>query len=1234
MVVQSKSVMRPNISTLTDILVERASLRGTLGTLDSSGVERQVSYRDLFEQSYYLLHIFQEAGVKPGDEIVIQLDQPEAFVRVFWACILGNMIAVPVNAVSRPLHAQKLANIWRQLRAPRLVTGDSHLAKLSKFGDRLHLPDEAAQELVAQMTANAIVYRDSLWSQDAYQGEMHAASPTDTAFVQFSSGSTSQPKGVVLSHHNLLANLDALTNHVEVQTGKDIFVSWMPLTHDMGIIGHHLLAVFNDCDQFLIETALFARRPAVWLRKLAETKATLTGSPNFGYRHVLDFCDTKHLKDLDLSSVRSIVNGAEPISSQLCDDFCKKMANLGLASNTILPAYGMAEATLMVTGAPPRSEVETAIVSRQHLRVGDRIAPPTSADDAVSLVLLGTAVKHMEVRLVDEGGNSLDDTFVGHIQIRGDSVTSGYYRNPVATARALDAQGWLNTGDIGFFHNRRLAIVGRAKDVISANGQNFYANDIETIAADELGLPLRSIVICGTPNPVTGGDDVVAFIRHRRDVATFLPMYHEIKRAVPNQCGCPINHVIPVDAIPVTTSGKKQRYKLREAYLAGDFRTIVGEIDKALASERASHIDTEWRSDLEARVAEMCQQSLPHVPLGRSDDLFAAGLDSLGATRLVAALVATFEVELPPDLIQTHSNIASLAHRIARARALHDPTPVLAHGNARLRGRFGDRIRLLRYLNERRSVLVVYCDDAASVDVVDVLVGDEHQPVYPDYVRPWSSRPATSARDDSGDGNHNGSGVGDGGDGGNDTYERTEAWLAQHLDLGQCDRAQFEREIAPQIAATDVRWLQNFADTPVVEVAPVGPLQRRHLRRGLTHPQVFRIEMSHRTDEDRLCAAIRQCFAAQELLRATIGESENGYQFRIHRPADDMFIPVIDISQLCANGQETAIECAMAAVTAKMASSPSIDHLLNRLLVLKRTQTSFTLLLLINHVVSDHESGRIFEHALNENLLGYNSNGPHLSYSHFLQHVAEPGTKLVEQFLNTPLCRDVHAAVEEFASRQREAKSSASEGPAKPAGSNAPKRPVSICWEHSFLNRDSDEHAADHDRPANDALFVYLTIARALFEDMPLPVKIALNRRVFGEFHYRNTIGEFHDNIVLTFTRSDDSLLHCHRKVADTLAFMDEHRFLLASMKDDARLRTVAGSTPFSFNHLGHVSVDEDKRLAHSLRPFPLTFFPSLSYSVGDQTIRLWLNNGLDPEQMAIVRQALAQLGRDFVITS
>ncbi len=539
--------------------------------------EDYISYNDLYSKSLTILYDLQKKGLNPKDELIFQIETKKDFVLLFWACILGNIVPIPISpAIKDPLRA-KLRSIWNKLDSPYLAISKKNLVSFQNY-----LKESGFDKTLSEIEENVIDYKEL--GNHNFAGKIIIPDEDDIAFVQFSSGSTSDPKGVKLTHKNLITNIYDIAEGMRLEE-KENFLSWMPLTHDMGLIGTHLTIMLRKINQFHMETDLFIRNPSIWLRKISEHRIAISASPNFGFKIVTRFFRSHSYENIDLSCLRLIFNGAEPIFPEVCQDFLTKFEPYGLRKNSMFPVYGLAEASLAVSFSDPDSEIVIVDLDKNHCNLYEQIVEDHSSEISISLVEVGKPLKNCEVKIVDCDGISLPDRTIGQILIKGDNITKGYYNNDAATQDIIDRQGWLNTGDLGFFRNGNLVITGRMKDVVYINGNSFFTHELENIASELDSIDFSRIVFCGTYNYNLKSEEIICFILYRNKIEHLLSLITQLRIHLLNRIGVEISKVIPVKQIPFTTSGKKQRYTLKTQYENGYFTDILAQIASSLENK-------------------------------------------------------------------------------------------------------------------------------------------------------------------------------------------------------------------------------------------------------------------------------------------------------------------------------------------------------------------------------------------------------------------------------------------------------------------------------------------------------------------------------------------------------------------------------------------------------------------------------------------------------------------------
>ncbi|HEX4388011.1 MAG TPA: AMP-binding protein, partial [Steroidobacteraceae bacterium] len=567
------------VATLVELMQANHTAPRSITYLEGESEAQEVSFAELYERALGILYHLQRLGARRGDTLILFLGNNEQFVDAFWAAILGGIVPVPVALGISDEHRHKLLRIARRLGSPYLYTDRRSLERIESFAEQA-----GERELFGRLRTRTFLV-DNL-DDISRAGDVQQVAAGDTAFIQFSSGSTSEPKGVVLSHANILANTYS-SSATCAFTDQDVSLSWMPLTHDMGLIGFHIMMFAARLHAHLMPTELFIRRPLLWLTLASRVKATILCSPNFGYKHYLKVLGERIPEGLDLSAVRLIFNGAEPISVELCREFLARLAPARLANTAMLTVYGLAEATLAVSFPPLGAPLKTITLNRHRMGLGGALEAIAAGDrDAVQFVSEGRPTAGCRLRITDDEDREIAEDRVGHVHITGDNVTRGYFEDPAANAAAFTADGWLRTGDLALIHGGDLYITGRAKEIIFVNGQNYYPHDLEAIAQRAPGLELGKVVAAGVRAAGAETEELVVFVLHRGTMEDFLPLATQVGRLINEQTGLEVAELVPVKRIPKTTSGKVQRHLLEESYVAGEFDAELRELAELRAAAR------------------------------------------------------------------------------------------------------------------------------------------------------------------------------------------------------------------------------------------------------------------------------------------------------------------------------------------------------------------------------------------------------------------------------------------------------------------------------------------------------------------------------------------------------------------------------------------------------------------------------------------------------------------------
>jgi acyl-CoA synthetase (AMP-forming)/AMP-acid ligase II len=609
-----------SFTTLIDALEQHSTDERSLTFIEGKETESTITFKQLHQRALGMLHHFQQQGLKPGDELIIFLRNNETFLAAFWGAIFGGIIPVPVAVGISDEHRSKLYKIYNKLQRPFVFTDQDNLERLKKYANENDLATEF------EKLKNTTVLAEDMTDLNQH-GHKHNAQADDVCFIQFSSGSTSDPKGVVLTHKNLVLNILAM-GVAGGYTKEDISLSWMPLTHDMGLIGFHISMIVCYMHQHIMATDLFSRRPGLWLQKVSEKRASVICSPNFGFKHFLKALGDKEMPDMDLSCVRLILNGAEPISTRLCDEFLERLAPYGLKHTSMLPVYGLAEATLAVAYPKWGQDYCAVHVDRHKLKIADKVTYlDKESADTLSFPIVGYAVPDMNIRIGDLEGNAFAEDTIGSILISGPTVTQGYYYDETATKAVMTPNGWLDTGDLGFMHNDELVITGRSKEIIFAHGQNYYPHDLESILIHADDIELGKVAVYGIWEEKLQRDELLIFIIFRGDLKDFVAISKKASHTLNEQAGLEVDYVIPVSRIPKTTSGKFQRRLLADEFEKGVYNDVLKELKSV--QQPQTTIAYENLSPLQQELKDICNRVIEGRSIDVNDNFFESGISSL-----------------------------------------------------------------------------------------------------------------------------------------------------------------------------------------------------------------------------------------------------------------------------------------------------------------------------------------------------------------------------------------------------------------------------------------------------------------------------------------------------------------------------------------------------------------------------------------------------------------------------
>ena len=668
----------------------------------SRDTELRLDHAALTGRVLSLAAVLQQQGFAKGDRALLLLDNDEHCVVAFLACLHAGLVAVPafVPDAARGQHLARLAAI------------------AADCGPRCLLTTSAAHDAVAAASralgGGRIVCVDAV-PREPGAWRRHDPADDDIAFLQYTSGSTATPKGVVVSHGNLMANERAIEERLSVGA-DDVFVSWLPLYHDMGLIGGLLQPLHRGIPVVLLAPDAFLERPRRWLEAISRHRGSISGGPDFAYRLCVERMREAQLEGLDLSSWRVAFSGAEPVRHDTLAAFIERFAPCGFSADAVYPCYGLAESTLLVTGgdrgagmAARRFSPQSLAIGRPHLGEGQDEGEPVGQGDGdgVMLVGCGRAAAQHAIEIADaETGGVLADGQVGEIRVSGPSVAQGYWQRPAESARAFVERGgrrWLRTGDLGFVHGDQLFVAGRLKDLIILRGHNVYPQDIEQSIEGRVDAVRQGRVAAFAVPAADGGEGVGVAVEVSRSVQKRMPpaaLVRAIHEAVLAACGEVASVVVLLQpgALPRTSSGKLQRQACRRGWEEGTLDSYAIHVHGALAEgsdresaresesegegERASDRESEAEREgkggsaagaleggvqhaLAALWLETLPQGKPLAALDPGAHFFMLGGHSLLAAQLAARISQAWRIPFPAHAVFEHPVLRDMAARIS-----------------------------------------------------------------------------------------------------------------------------------------------------------------------------------------------------------------------------------------------------------------------------------------------------------------------------------------------------------------------------------------------------------------------------------------------------------------------------------------------------------------------------------------------------------------------------------------
>ncbi len=539
---------------------------------EADKARRVLTYGRLLSDAQAIAAALQSRGLPRGARIALILPTGAEFLAAFQGVLLAGAIPVPLYPPVRldriEEYAQRQAGILRDAGAELLVTFARALPIAALL--RPSVPTLAAVVTVVDLLSLGASLPPASVRTDILR-TLGAETP---ALIQYTSGSTGDPKGVLLTHGQLLANVRAIARGLDLR-GDDVGVSWLPLYHDMGLIGAWLFSLVHGMPLALFSPLAFLAHPERWLTTIHERRATLSAAPNFAYELSARKVPEAVVDGLDLSSWRAALNGAEPVSPDTLERFAARFARAGFRREAFLPVYGLAENAVALAFPPLGRAPRVDRVRRQPFESDGRIEPAEEADrSALRFVSVGVPLPEHEVRLVDEAGQDVGERTVGRLVFRGASTMGGYFGKPEATAAVTLAGGWIDSGDLAYRADGELYIAGRRKDLIIKAGRNLVPQEIEEAVNAVPGVRRGCVAAFGLTNAATGTEALVVVAETREtEPAGRERLVAAITERVVDAVGVPPDEVVlaPPHTVPKTSSGKVRRARARELHQRGGF---------------------------------------------------------------------------------------------------------------------------------------------------------------------------------------------------------------------------------------------------------------------------------------------------------------------------------------------------------------------------------------------------------------------------------------------------------------------------------------------------------------------------------------------------------------------------------------------------------------------------------------------------------------------------------------
>lgn len=625
---------------------------------DEENVYNRITYKNLYKRCLNKLFLLQKKGLNKGHFLILLPERNQDMIEMFWAGILGGIIPIPMTQYANIEQMKKVVHVFELLGECNIYTSEGYskvfadeLSK-NKLSDRLEKIKEK------------IITKEFLEINTENEGTINPGSGDETAFIQFSSGSTGVAKGVVVSHKNIISNVEDILIRSQIRD-DDFSLSWLPLSHNLGMIGFHLTPLCKGLDFVLMDTMLFLRQPELWMDACTKFRITETSSPNFGYAHFMSKVSKDKEYKWDLSNLRIIYNGAEPINIDSIENFYNIMEQYNLNRTSMYLVYGMAEATLGITFPQPLTGTKYLSVDRNQLSPGECVKLiDENEPEAIKLGSCGTPLDKVQLKIINEKNEQVSQGVVGDIIIRGDNITCGYYKNKEKTEELFNSEGWLITGDMGFLYEGNVYVVGRKKDIIIINGVNYYSFDIERIC-EEIEFPFQTkFIAAAVRDPDSNDEKLAVFVLYKGDIKSFMKIEAVIRNEILTKLGIQVSYVIPTEEVYKTTSGKIQRFMYVKEFDSGKYNDVLKQLAKYSDIQTSEGKKTENNKFIVDKIIKIIKDETKIEEIDVDKNLSEYGINSISLMNIYSEINNLLPDKINISDLYTYSTINKLLEHI------------------------------------------------------------------------------------------------------------------------------------------------------------------------------------------------------------------------------------------------------------------------------------------------------------------------------------------------------------------------------------------------------------------------------------------------------------------------------------------------------------------------------------------------------------------------------------------